>query len=1214
MYTIKVDGIGLYAPNLANEGYSVLNPKITYELNKAGSLEFVVPPNNVNYNKIHKLKSIVQVFDDGVEIFRGRVLHDDTDFYKRKSVYCEGELAFLLDSIVRSYDYQGNFDGLFNQMIENHNSQVDDEKKFKIGQITVKDKNDYIHYSSTQYPNTWDEINEKLIKTHGGYLRVRLDDGERYIDYIEDYTNVSDQVIEFGKNMIDLSTYISADDVFTVLIPLGSQIKNESGETTGRVTIESVNDGKDYIQDDNAISIFGKIVKTQKWDNVSHPDNLLYKAHEYLESGVQMATTLTMKAVDLHLLDVNVESIKLGDYCRVLSIPHGIDRLFQCSKIQIDLTNPQNSVYTFGLNLKSMTDQQLSNNSDVKSIISNTNDSSKQELEQKITNAQQAMKNEMADAVNKISGGTNGHVVLAKNDDGETNELYAFDGESLFSSLKLLRLNYEGIAGTDKGYNGEYKLAISTDGKINAEQLVVGIIRDALGKNFWNLETGEFSILGYATDNDISNALSNANTYTNQQAQGALDTAKNYADSGDARTLGEAKTYAEKASALAIKAQTQDDIFNKLTNNGTVKGIILTDGKLYINADYITSGILNANLLRAGIIKSAKNENNYWNLDTGEFRLQAIDNMLVGGTNLVDGTMKDVYVSAGGNTEEHMVLYTSLEQDKPYVLSFEATSSNTNQITVRALIPNSGIYKDYTVEINNGRSYVFINAEDQATDLYLYCGLYGQTAWKTVKFHHIMLEKGTVASDWSPSPNDLMSTVAELSQEDIFNKLTNNGQTQGLYLQNGKIYLNLEYLVSKVIKGLSIFGSTITFGDDGATYRVQASYRESDTSYDGYKPKGVLFQTYHADASIQHVTDRFFVTYFSDKVHNPLQITRTQSILRAENSSGSVDAFFVATAKDDGPVANVTAIASDVMNTVSVTKKGIKLAVSYTGKYLFLDNSTGDLSYHSLGTDKNDYIFSSSGGNVTYKTYLNNFLQACDGSGNVKSYLHLYSNGQAWLSSDGQMVSISKGNSWVKSIGNDVYIQSRDSSDNSTNSYVYVQKDGKVQIGSSGNKNTIINGYPAVRINGTYHDIFFQWNGASLIATVDVTQVWSTSDRRLKDQIDTISDDYIDAIGSAEIKQFIFTDEIYDKSIKHFGVIAQDVREALEAKGINPEEIAVNNHFDRDGEEYYGIDKEEFLMARIAYDEKKIKELKNEISDLREQMNILTDLIKQKGE
>ena len=403
MYTIKVDGNILYDPFIADQGYSVLTPKITYEMNKAGSLEFVVPPNNVNIGSIHKLKSIVQVFDNGKEIFRGRVLHDETDFYKRKSVYCEGELAFLLDSIVRSYDYQGNFDGLFTQLIENHNSQVDDDKKFIVGEITVKDKNDYIHYSSTQYPTTWDEINDKLIKTHGGYLRTRLENGKRYIDYIDDYTNVSNQTIEFGKNMIDLTEYMSAEDIFTVLIPIGSEIKDESGETSGRVTIESVNEGKDYIQDDNAIALFGKIVKTQKWDSVSQPDNLLYKAREYLSSGIQMATTITIKAVNLNLLDVNIDSIKLGDYCRVISSPHGLEKMFQCSKVVIDLTNPQNSVYTFGLNLKSMTDIQIDNDSDMKEIIENTSESNKSEFDQKITDAKQAFKDEIAEAMIAIA-------------------------------------------------------------------------------------------------------------------------------------------------------------------------------------------------------------------------------------------------------------------------------------------------------------------------------------------------------------------------------------------------------------------------------------------------------------------------------------------------------------------------------------------------------------------------------------------------------------------------------------------------------------------------------------------------------------------------------------------------------------------------------------------------------------------------------------------
>lgn len=355
MYTILIDGKALYAPNLVNEGYGVLNPKLTMELNKAGSLEFTVPPNNVMYDSIQKLKSIVQVFDGDEEIFRGRVLHDEKDFYKRKAVYCEGELAFLLDSIQRVYDYQGTLDGLFRQYINNHNSQVEDEKKFVIGEITVTDKNNYVHYSSTQYPNTWDELNEKLIGTHGGYVRTRIQDGVRYIDYIQEYDSRSEQTIEFGVNMLDISEYISADDVFTVLIPLGA--KPEGSEE--RLTIKSVNGGKDYIQDESAIALFGYIWKTNEWDDVTQANNLLTKGRAFLSSGIQMAVTLTMKAVDLHLVNVNTQRIRLGDSIRVLSVPHRLDKFFQCSSISLDLQNPKNSTYNFGVQFTSMTESQV---------------------------------------------------------------------------------------------------------------------------------------------------------------------------------------------------------------------------------------------------------------------------------------------------------------------------------------------------------------------------------------------------------------------------------------------------------------------------------------------------------------------------------------------------------------------------------------------------------------------------------------------------------------------------------------------------------------------------------------------------------------------------------------------------------------------------------------------------------------------------------------
>ena len=644
--------------------------------------------------------------------------------------------------------------------------------------------------------------------------------------------------------------------------------------------------------------------------------------------------------------------------------------------------------------------------------------------------------------------------------DDETGFPYGWviaDSEEITETTKGWMWTQGGLMHSSDGFRTADKIAFTQDGQLSAEMISANSI-----------------------------TLGNLNVDALNKIEGAYD----HADSGDANTLKSANSYADTSAQNAVNAQTQDDIFNKLTNNGTVKGIILTDGKLYINADYITSGILNATLLRAGIIKSAKNDGNYWNLDTGEFA--------------ITGYATDQELSDG------------------------LSSANT---TAKG-------YADGAV-----------NAQ---------------------------------------------------TQDFIFNKLTNNGQTQGIYLQNGKIYINLEYLVSNIIKGLNIFGSTITFGDQDDTYRVQASYKESSTSYEGYVPRGVTFETFDSGASVQHITDKFLVTSYTNRNHNMLFLQEgTFSQLRSKKPDGSSEAWVSAsTVHDDPGVLLSVEKGTDILNTLYVGTDEIYLAVDYL-KNILSFKSGGKLALLGKYNSEQYSITSIDGnGNIVYKTQRNNFLQACDGSGNVKAYLQMYSNGQAWLSSDGQMVVSGNGNTFIKSIGNNLYLQARNSNDTDNNSYLYLQSDGKVFLKGSSNGNTFINGYPAVRVNGSYHDIYFQWNGASLIATVDVTQVWSTSDRRLKDQIENIRDDYIDAIGSAEIKQFIFTDEIYDKSIKHFGVIAQDVREALESKGINPEEIAVNNHFDRDGEEYYGIDKEEFLMARIAYDEKKIKMLEERIEKL----------------
>lgn len=291
------------------------------------------------------------------EIFMGRVLHENKGFYKRKDIYCEGQLAFLLDSVQRPYSFQGDVPELFSQFINNHNDQVESWKQFRVGNVTVTDANDYINRESSQYPNTLEEIKGKLVDLIGGYLVPRLQNGIRHLDYLKDPGKKNSQVIEFGKNLLDITEYITAEDVFTVLIPLGERLKDGEGNETGRLTIESVNDGKDYIESELGISLFGRIVRTKEWDDITIADNLLRAGDSHLESVIEMAVSIVIKAYDLHIADVKAELICVGDDVRVISPPHGIDAFFRCTRIELDLLEPGNSVYTFGFSFTTLTEK-----------------------------------------------------------------------------------------------------------------------------------------------------------------------------------------------------------------------------------------------------------------------------------------------------------------------------------------------------------------------------------------------------------------------------------------------------------------------------------------------------------------------------------------------------------------------------------------------------------------------------------------------------------------------------------------------------------------------------------------------------------------------------------------------------------------------------------------------------------------------------------------
>lgn len=368
MYTIHADGKMLFSSVSEDVSSIALSPMLSLNINKAGSLSFVLPPGNSMHGTLKKLKSIITVEQDGVQLARGRVVETELDTYNQKSVHCDGEKSFLMDSVFQPGTLDGKVHDFFKKLIDNHNSQVDAEKQFTVGVIDAVEADAVMQPDSRNetrvYWNTMDMIEDSLLNVYGGYLRTRTVGNTHYIDWVKEYGETNSQPVEFSVNLLDLTDVIDAGDVFTVLIPLGACEIGEDGEYTDPLSIESVNNGLNYIQDDDAVEMYGKIWRTNTWSYIDDPAKLLEKGREYLKTGIALET-ITLKAIDMHFTDGNVQPIRIGDKVRILSNPHGIDKVMICSQIEIDLLNPENTLYTFGEKPRTLTENIVKTEADV---------------------------------------------------------------------------------------------------------------------------------------------------------------------------------------------------------------------------------------------------------------------------------------------------------------------------------------------------------------------------------------------------------------------------------------------------------------------------------------------------------------------------------------------------------------------------------------------------------------------------------------------------------------------------------------------------------------------------------------------------------------------------------------------------------------------------------------------------------------------------------
>lgn len=144
--------------------------------------------------------------------------------------------------------------------------------------------------------------------------------------------------------------------------------------------------------------------------------------------------------------------------------------------------------------------------------------------------------------------------------------------------------------------------------------------------------------------------------------------------------------------------------------------------------------------------------------------------------------------------------------------------------------------------------------------------------------------------------------------------------------------------------------------------------------------------------------------------------------------------------------------------------------------------------------------------------------------------------------------------------------------------------------------------------DATGHTYHCGWNGSALSFQVDVTWVWSSSDKRLKKNIKAINQDYIDAVGSVDLFQYNLNRQGYSDKPLYFGAMAQDIIENLKDKGHVDENLNMifqNKAASDDDTLYYGMNYEQFLILRLAGDEQKIDKMQKRIDELEDKFSRL---------
>ena len=397
----------IYAPN--NRNALVLSPKLTREVSKGGSLSFTMTRDHEQYESLQKMSTCITVEQDDKEIWRGRVLSHEADWYNRRVIYCEGALSYFNDSAITPFNYEGKLAQFLQHLIDAHNQQCGNMKmkRFELGTVTAALGDLVVHYGDRDsygvgedYGSTWDIIDKMVLKTYGGYAYCTYNPatGNNVLNYCDqsfEADRLVNQTIEYGVNLLDFTEKTDTNSLFTRVYPMGSKHTVEetkwkwkflwwgekytesheerygiSGTDAATVNkylpkgysyrLDSSDGDCGWIQNDAAAQKFGIVSALGEYDTDSDNDTFAAGVQD-LQKNSLMVTSYTVKAVDLRDAGYDKDRLTFASYAHIISKPHSIDVIMLCTKLVEPLDQPDKKEYTFGMTRQTLTDRQVAN-------------------------------------------------------------------------------------------------------------------------------------------------------------------------------------------------------------------------------------------------------------------------------------------------------------------------------------------------------------------------------------------------------------------------------------------------------------------------------------------------------------------------------------------------------------------------------------------------------------------------------------------------------------------------------------------------------------------------------------------------------------------------------------------------------------------------------------------------------------------------------------